>query len=117
MNITPFPASSRHLSAGVFVFGAFVFGAVSALAPTSSARADGFGDRANRCARYGADFVAIAGSDACVRLGGHVRVGIARAPAGAPMGYAPQQDGVRRASETSHVRGGEGLGIIELFPR
>lgn len=29
---------------------------------------------ANRCALYGPDFAAVEGSDACMRIGGHVRV-------------------------------------------
>lgn len=71
----------------------------------------------SQCARYGADYVAVAGSNGCVRIGGHVRVDIARAPVAA-MGYAPVSDGVQRAS----VQGGyypsvAPFGLTDLFPR
>ena len=33
-----------------------------------------FVSNANRCAAYGPEFAAVEGSDACVRIGGHVRV-------------------------------------------
>ncbi len=51
------------------------------------------------CARYGADYVAVAGSNGCVRIGGHVRVNMAkRAPAPEALGYAPGQDVLRTAA-------------------
>lgn len=33
-----------------------------------------FVSNANRCAAYGPEFAAVEGSDACMRIGGHVRV-------------------------------------------
>ncbi len=68
----------------------------------------------NHCARYGSDYVAVAGSNGCVKIGGHVRVdNIARAPA-APMGYAALADGVQR---TSHLQPMAPFGLNDLFPR
>ncbi len=68
----------------------------------------------NQCARYGSDYVAVAGSNGCVKIGGHVRVdNIARAPV-APMGYASVADGVQR---TSHLQPMAPFGLIDLFPR
>ncbi len=88
--------------------------AVAALAASVSAlpaRADA---TANHCARYGADYVAVAGSNGCVKIGGHVRVDIARAPV-APMGYAAMTtDGVQR---TSHLQPMAPFGLNDLFPR
>lgn len=69
---------------------------------------------ANHCARFGEDFVAVAGSDGCVRLGGHVRVKLSQGAA--PMGYAPG-DGIRNAAQSSHVRANPSLGLLELFAR
>lgn len=63
-------------------------------------------DALNRCARYGADFAPVAGSNGCVRLGGHVRVGQVRgepdpaqppAPMLPPMSYVAR-DGMQPAS-------------------
>jgi len=69
----------------------------------------------NRCARYGADFVAVSGSDGCVRLGGHVRVKLPQN--GAPMGYAPG-DGFRNAADSVHAGARPAsLGLMELFAR
>jgi hypothetical protein len=110
MRISKPCAAPRFIASGFFVAGA--------IALAGPAAAEGFGGRpAGHCARYGADFVAIAGSDACVRVVGHVRVDIARGPV-APLGYAAPQDGVRPAAATSHVRGGDpAAGLLELFPR
>jgi hypothetical protein len=67
----------------------------------------------NHCARYGSDYVAVAGSNGCVKIGGHVRVDIARAPV-APMGYVAATDGVQR---TSHLQPMAPFGLNDLFPR
>jgi hypothetical protein len=67
----------------------------------------------NHCARYGADYVAVSGSNGCVKIGGHVRVDIARAPATA-MGYASATDGLQR---TSHLQPMAPFGLNDLFPR
>lgn len=67
----------------------------------------------SHCARYGADYVAVAGSNGCVKIGGHVRVDIARAPSAA-MGYAATGDGVQR---TSHLQPMAPFGLNDLFPR
>ncbi len=79
-------------------------------------------DSINRCSRIGPDYVAVAGSNACVRLGGHVRVELNRnqlgpnsqlAPNLAPMGYAPQ-DGVQNAAaRVAH----QPVTPFALFPR
>ena len=84
---------------------AFVLAASLSAAP---ARAE----TPNHCARYGADYVAVSGSNGCVKIGGHVRVDIARAPV-APMGYA-SSDGVQR---TSHLQPMAPFGLNNLFPR
>jgi hypothetical protein len=50
---------------------------VSAAGGSSSAGEYGTATRyngVNRCAAYGPEFAAVQGSDACVRIGGHVRV-------------------------------------------
>lgn len=71
-------------------------------------------ETSSQCARYGADYVAVAGSTGCVKIGGHVRVDIARGPsAPAPMGYAAA-DGVQR---TSHLQPMAPFGLNDLFPR
>jgi len=67
----------------------------------------------NNCARYGADYVAVAGSTGCVKIGRHVRVDIPRAPA-APMGYASLSDGVQHASSLQPMAP---FGLNDLFPR
>ena len=75
---------------------------VGALAATS-AKAQTFGfDRAGRCAHMGAGFVPVAGSDGCVRIGGHVRVemGSGREALGGSPGA---RDGVRQAAERVQV--------------
>lgn len=110
MTLTSFRALARprFLAAGPL-------GIVAAFVLMSPASAQG--PNGNRCARYGDDYVAVAGSDGCVRLGGHVRVDIARGPV-APMGYAAVQDGVQRASDRSapaHVIAP--FGLNDLFPR
>jgi hypothetical protein len=110
MRISTICAHSRLVVPGIFIAGALV-AAVPASAETFG------GGPSNHCARYGADFVAIAGSNGCVRVVGHVRVDIARGPA-TPLSYAAPQDGVRPASATSHVRGGDpAAALIELLPR
>lgn len=68
----------------------------------------------NNCARYGADYVAVAGSNGCVKIGRHVRVDIPRAPAAAPMGYASLSDGVQHASSLQPMAP---FGLNDLFPR
>ncbi|WP_363349686.1 hypothetical protein [Methylocystis echinoides] len=70
-------------------------------------------ETSNHCARYGADYVAVAGSNGCVKIGGHVRVDIARAPV-APMGYAAMHDGVQRTSQLQPMAP---FGLNDLFPR
>lgn len=86
-------------------------GGLFALATAASA------EPATNCARYGADYVAVSGSNGCVRIGGHVRVEISRGPA-QPMGYAAL-DGVQRASATHSARMAPiaPFGLNDLFPR
>jgi hypothetical protein len=70
--------------------------------------------RKNHCARLGEGFVAVAGSDGCMRIGGHVRVDITKTPTASAMGYAAMApDGVRPASDRgAHVRAG-----ADVYPR
>lgn len=56
------------------------------LGSMTPARADDSGN----CARYGADYVAVAGSGGCVKIGGHVRAK-STSPA---LAYAPTHDGL-----------------------
>jgi hypothetical protein len=71
---------------------------------------------ADHCARYGEGFVAIRGSDACVRLGGHVRVDAVTTHAIPARVAAP--DGLRHASERYDVRAGaDPSGLLSLYPR
>ncbi|PPD46185.1 MAG: hypothetical protein CTY15_02100 [Methylocystis sp.] len=93
------PCPSLGLSAGVAFAALLAAGSVNA-------------ETANHCARYGADYVAVAGSNGCVKIGGHVRVDIARAPTSA-MGYAAT-DGFQR---TSHLQPMAPFGLNDLFPR
>ncbi len=60
--------------------------ALVALAVVTPAHAEDNGN----CARLGPDFVAVAGSGGCVRIGGHVRAKSA-SPA---LAYAPNHDGL-----------------------
>ncbi len=85
--------------------------AVAVIAATVSA-CPALAETPSHCARYGADYVAVAGSNGCVKIGGHVRADIARAPTQA-MSYAAA-DGVQRAAYLQ--MGPFGL-ISELLPR
>jgi hypothetical protein len=67
----------------LIVCGASALVALGAIAP---AHAEDTGN----CARYGADYVAVAGSGGCVRIGGHVRAKSAT-PA---LAYAPSHEGL-----------------------
>lgn len=71
----------------------FPIAALCAMAATSA-----HADATNRCAR---DYAPVAGSNGCVRLGGHVRVELGRnhpaAPTLPPMSYVAQ-DGFQAAS-------------------
>jgi len=99
---------------GDLPFSALFFGviALTAIAVTP-ARAE----NVSQCARYGADYVAVAGSNGCVRLGGHVRVTMPRAPA-VPMGYAEMhRDGMQRAAARSSLPPMAPFGLHDLFPR
>lgn len=108
MTLTIFCRSDRLLPPHLFL-GALAF---TALAVTP-ARAE----NASQCARYGADYVAVAGSSGCVRLGGHVRVDMPRNPL-APMGYAEMgRDGVRHAASRSALPPMAPFGLHDLFPR
>lgn len=92
----------------------FAIAAAVALAASFSAN-PAKAETSNHCARYGADYVAVAGSNGCVKIGGHVRVDMARPPAAAaPMGYASVPDGVQR---TSHLQPMAPFGLNDLFPR
>jgi hypothetical protein len=101
-------ALARHFAAPA--------GVIAALALAAPANAQSAG-AASHCSRLGQDFVAVAGSDSCVRLGGHVRVKLSHVPS-APMGYASIGDGVRHAAERSQpVHGASPFGWLDVFPR
>lgn len=90
------------------------FGAV-ALAALAAAPVHA--ENVSQCARYGADYVAVAGSNSCVRLGGHVRVAMPRTPV-APMGYAAMpHDGMQHAAARSSLPPIAPFGLHDLFPR
>lgn len=59
-------------------------------------------DAVNRCARYGADYAPVSGSNGCVRLGGHVRVDQMRDQARIEPGR-PQQQTVPAPPPMSYV--------------
>ncbi len=61
-------------------------GALAALGIMTPAHAEEKGN----CARFGADYVSVAGSGGCVRIGGHVRAKSA-SPA---LAYAPSHEGL-----------------------
>jgi hypothetical protein len=86
----------------------------AAMAFSVSAQAESAVSRNSRCVSRGADYVAVAGSENCVRLGGHVRVEL-RGPVSAYSGPTP--DGVQPASERTHVRTDPISSFIQLFPR
>ncbi len=86
--------------------------AVAAAVAASVSALPAMAETPSHCARYGADYVAVAGSNGCVKIGGHVRADIARAPTQA-MSYAAA-DGVQRAAYLQ--MGPFGL-ISELLPR
>jgi hypothetical protein len=81
----------------------------------------------DRCARLGADFVAISGAQRCVRVGGHVRAEAPRAdvPRVAaprqilpPNGYAAaSSDGLRPISDIFHIRAGSAADGSGLYRR
>jgi hypothetical protein len=81
-----------------------------------SAQAEPAGAAKNsHCTNRGADFVAVAGSDNCVRLGGRVRVNLgANANVSAYTGATA--DGVQPAAARSHVRTDPISSFIDLFP-
>lgn len=96
------------------LFPARIFGVI---ALTAMAGAPARADNVSQCARYGADYVAVAGSNGCVRLGGHVRVTMPRAPV-APMGYAEmRRDGMQHAAARSSLPPMAPFGLHDLFPR
>lgn len=97
-------ADFRPFSFAPFGLSAAIILAAGVAAAPASAEAS------NHCSRYGADYVAVSGSNGCVKIGGHVRVDIARAP----TAYAASGDGVQR---TSHLQPMAPFGLNDLFPR
>ncbi len=90
---------------------------ICALALSASAVTTARAENVSHCARYGADYVAVAGSNGCVKLGGHVRVDMPRNPL-APMGYAEMhRDGMQRAASRSALPPMAPFGLHDLFPR
>jgi hypothetical protein len=82
----------------------------------------------DRCARLGADFVAISGAQRCVRVGGHVRaeaphsdvprVAAPRQALPAPNGYAASvSDGLRPISDIFHFPAGSASDGSGLYRR
>jgi hypothetical protein len=80
----------------------------------------------DRCARLGADFVAISGAQRCVRVGGHVRAEAPRADIPriaaprqlAPNGYAAVvSDGLRPISDIFHIPAGASAPGADLYRR
>ncbi|MCC3246568.1 porin [Methylocystis sp. WRRC1] len=105
-------AALRPLASSGFA-SASVLGAMLATFAVAPAGAE----TVSHCARYGSDYVAVAGSNGCVRIGGHVRVDIARTPI-APMGYAAMQDGVHHAAaRAANLQPVAPFGLNDLFPR
>ncbi|TLG78947.1 hypothetical protein [Methylocystis sp. B8] len=87
------------------------------IALTALAVAPAHADNVSQCAQYGADYVAVAGSNGCVRLGGHVRVTMPRTPV-VPMGYAEmRRDGMQQAAARSSLPPMAPFGLHDLFPR
>ncbi len=107
--------TSSHALTRRFALPAGMIAALACASAPASAETIGRGN----CARLGENFVAVAGSDGCVRIGGHVRVNNIAGERLPPVGYAAvSPDGVQRASERSaHVRAGAPLGIGDIFPR
>jgi hypothetical protein len=93
---------------------AFIGLAAAALDVSAPAQAQSAAARSAKCGNRGADYVAVAGSENCVRLGGHVRVQLG-GPVSAYSGPTP--DGVQAASERTHVRTDPISSFIQLFPR
>lgn len=92
-------------------------GILAALICWGSAGAEPLGAaRSNPCMNRGADYVAVAGSDNCVRLGGRVRVDLG-AGGNASAYSGSSADGVQPAASRSHVRTNPLSNFIELFPR
>jgi hypothetical protein len=81
------------------------FGLIAALAMAGEAAAQTTGSiPTSRCASLGPGFVPVAGSSACVRIGGHVRVdggALSAIPGGAASG-------MRHVSEHSYIRAPSG---------
>jgi len=86
---------------------------ILATAATLCAVAPASADTINRCARYGADYAAVSGSNSCVRIGGHVRVELGRPQTVAPMGYAAQDGVVPAAARVAQ----QPLTPFDIFPR
>ncbi|MBM3562485.1 MAG: hypothetical protein FJX48_04835 [Alphaproteobacteria bacterium] len=94
------------------------FGVIALTALTALAATPVRADNVSQCARYGADYVAVAGSTNCVRLGGHVRVAMPRAPVAAPLSYAQMpHDGMQHAAARASLLPIAPFGLHELFPR
>ena len=92
-------------------------GVLTLMAPWSFSQAEPVAAaRNNHCVNRGPDFVAVAGSDNCVRLGSRVRVDLGpRASVSAYSGSTP--DGVQPAASRSHVRTDPISSFMDLFHR
>jgi hypothetical protein len=99
-------AVDRRLGIGFTAFVVVVVGS-SGLASAQSDRARLADTKINRCSVYGSDFVQIEGTDACARVGGHIRVEIG-AGNGLRGGFnRSDSDGARPAGLTSGQNAGD----------
>ena len=81
---------------------------------TAALGASGAQAQANRCAIYGAGFVAVNGTDTCVRIGGRVRVDGVVAPAqnlygSSELNFAPGANSSLDGAGRAHLRLQNGL--------
>jgi hypothetical protein len=92
-------AFDRQLSFG-FAALALVVGS-SNLAMADGSRGSVGANKINRCSVYGSNFVAVEGTDACARVGGHIRVEVG-AGNGLRSGFnRSEADGARPAALSS----------------
>ncbi|MBU3888606.1 hypothetical protein FM996_12210 [Methylosinus sporium] len=85
--MTVFTAEARGLDVRWIVACLCLCAAIGA--PATQAQTTGAIPPNGHCARFGEGFVPVAGSDNCVRLGGHVRAGGLGGPVGSQDGMRP----------------------------
>lgn len=102
-------AFDRRLGFGFSAFVIVIVVGSSGLALAQSDRARVVDNRINRCSVYGSDFVQIEGTEACARIGGHIRVEIG-AGNGLRSGFSrSDSDGARPAGLSSGQSAGDPL--------